>query len=90
MSQPETMRVYGHEIRVGDILHGWFGSKQVLQIETYKGPLSHLFPRGARIAEWAPRDGHRSRFENTFSLPGMTIPNDEFFEVSRVKGSVAE
>jgi hypothetical protein len=61
--------VTGSELRPGDTIETWWkpGRDTIVSMRPYSGTLSHLFPEGARIAEFARLWG------------GVTIANDGTF-----------
>ena len=67
----ETRRVKGSELKVGDSIKVWWKPKvdTITALHPYTGPLTHLFPEGAQIAEFAILRG------------GMTIDNSDYEEV---------
>lgn len=65
-------RVRGASLKVGDTVAVWWRPKRdtITALRPYTGPLAHLFPKGAQIAEFALLRG------------GMTIDNDDSYEVT--------
>ena len=65
------MTVFGKELRVGDTIVVWWspGRDTITELRPYDGPLAHLFPEGAQLAEFA------------LNTTGMTIDNSAFFEL---------
>jgi len=70
--------ILGKNLKVGNTIKVWWdrsdrGAKpnedKIVKLTKYDGPLNHIFKHGARIAEFA------------YSKVGMTIPNDEVYEV---------
>ena len=47
-----TTQTLGKDIRLGDALVTWAGKKRVVGLKPYTGPLAHLWPKGAVIAEF--------------------------------------
>lgn len=65
------MRVFGSELRVGDTIDCWWQPNRdtITALRPYTGPLSHIFPKGAQLADFA------------LNRSGMTIENDHSFVV---------
>lgn len=70
-----TQSVLGKDLKVGDVVTGLYWSPThndvITSLEPYNGPLAYLWPDGAQIARFALCKG------------GMTIDNEETFEVVR-------
>jgi hypothetical protein len=71
------MRKFGNKLKVGDTIKVWWSSYDgqkglaedtITKLTRYDG-LPHVFKKGARIAEFQ------------FNRMGMTIPNDEVYDV---------
>jgi len=64
----------GRDLRPGDVIIPWYErTATITRLRPYTGPLAHLFPHGARLADFA--DGCE------FRCSGMTIDNDEIYTV---------
>lgn len=76
----EATWLRGGELRVGDIIRIWHSRQcMITALRPYTGPLAYLWPNGAQLADLAP------------SPPsGITIVNDNFYEVWRQPVSMAE
>lgn len=63
--------VLGSELKVGDTINVWWHPHRdtILGLRPYTGPLAHIFPKGAQLADFA------------LNRSGMTIENDRDFEV---------
>jgi hypothetical protein len=63
--------VFGSELRVGDTIGVWWNPHRdtITELRPYRGPLLHLFPKGAQIARFA------------ILKVGMTIDNSDRFEI---------
>jgi hypothetical protein len=61
----------GSELEVGDTISVWWKGRRdtITHLTPYTGPLSGLFPSGARIAEFA------------LLRVGMTIDNEDRYEI---------
>lgn len=71
------MQVQGKDLKVGDTIETWWAPRRdtIVSLRPYPGPLKHVFPAGAQIAEFA------------LCKSGMTIDNSDFYEVvSRTQG----
>lgn len=62
--------IRGSNLKAGDTIEVWWSPKRdlITALRPYKGPLEHLFPAGARIAEFA------------ILKSGMTIDNSDFYD----------
>ncbi len=65
----QMAKITGSEIKVGDVLNLWLGKVRVVALKPYTGPLAHLFPQGAQLADFDQKGG-------------MTIDNGDFYEVA--------
>ena len=63
-------KVLGSKLKVGNMIKTWWSphADVIVKLENYKGPLTNLFSKGAKIAYFA-------------SGMSMTCENDEKFEV---------
>lgn len=66
----------GSELKVGDTIATWFsgGRDTIIALRPYTGPLAHLFPAGASLADFA------------HNKSGMTIEHDHSFDVIATMG----
>lgn len=62
----EPQWVQGGSLVPGDVIYVWWAPNRatIVRIEPYKGPLGHLWPKGARILHFAE------------TRVGQTMPND--------------
>ena len=70
-TKPTTRTVLGADLRVGDTIEVWWTPNRdlITSLRPYNGPLAHLFPHGAQLAEFA------------LLRSGMTIDNGDEFEL---------
>ncbi len=62
-----SKQITGIELKVGDVIATWAGKKRIVGFKDYNGPLAHLWPEGARLAD--------------FDIGvGMTIANSDLVE----------
>lgn len=63
------MRKFGGELKAGDTIEVWWAPNRdtIIALTPYKGPLLHLFPKGAQIAKFA------------LNGTGMTIDNSDLY-----------
>lgn len=71
-----TKHVRGSQLKVGDTIEVWWSipphtpnQDTITKLVPYKGPLAHLWKKGARLADFS-----RSKV-------GMTIDNNEDYKV---------
>jgi hypothetical protein len=62
-------RVKGSALKVGDTIEVWWAPNRdtITGLRKYDGPLAHLFPDGAKLADFA------------LLKTGMTIDNGNFY-----------
>ena len=65
-----TQQVFGKDLNVGDVIETWWRPNRdtILALRPYNGPLSYLFPQGARLATFA------------MNKSGMTVDNGDQFK----------
>lgn len=66
-TQMATKQITGSELKIGDVIATWAGKKRIVALKNYTGPLSYLWPEGARLADFDMGGG-------------MTIPNADRVE----------
>ena len=66
-----AVKKLGSDLKPGDVIAVWWAPNRdaIISLRPYEGPLKKLWPKGAQLAAFA------------LNKSGMTIANDDWFEV---------